>query len=104
MQYVYFHSAVTSLSMGMILYAKSSLELIVNNRIGKVGIRPLEPPWPILSLSSPYQQTRVSHLPPESAYWISVHLYECLSTCLSVDSSTRVSYHGIRYTRSHKRR
>lgn len=24
----------------MILYAKSSLELIVNNRIGKVGIRP----------------------------------------------------------------
>lgn len=25
---------------GMILYAKSSLELIVNNRIGKVGIRP----------------------------------------------------------------
>lgn len=32
---------------GMILYAKSSLELIVNNRIGKVGIQPvLHPPSP----------------------------------------------------------
>jgi len=69
---------------GMILYAKSSLELIVNNRIGKVGIRPdgwppskphhrryhpvvhrpLCPPtirWPSPSLRN------ASHLAPESA-------------------------------------
>lgn len=38
MQYVYFHSGVTR-CVAMILYAKSSLELIVNNRIGKVGIQ-----------------------------------------------------------------
>lgn len=30
------------LTVGVILYAKSSLELIVNNRIGKVGIRPAD--------------------------------------------------------------
>lgn len=42
---------------GMILYAKSSLELIVNNRIGKVGIRPDgRPPsaHPITASTAPY--------------------------------------------------
>lgn len=42
---------------GMILYAKSSLELIVNNRIGKVGIRPDgRPPsaHPITAGSTPW--------------------------------------------------
>lgn len=39
---------------GMILYAKSSLELIVNNRIGKVGIRPDgRPPSPDPALDHP---------------------------------------------------
>lgn len=80
MQYVCFHSTVTSLSVGMILYAKSSLELIVNNRIGKVGIRPLEPPSPMLCV--PLIQTnrpRASLIRHWSHwYWISV----CLSVCL----------------------
>lgn len=91
-QYVYFHSAVTSLSMGMILYAKSSLELIVNNRIGKVGIRPLEhlPPHPIAT------DSRLSF-----AHRISVRLYECLSICLAVRGFEHTCFHGIRYTGCH---
>lgn len=87
MQYVYFHSAVTSLSMGMILYAKSSLELIVNNRIGKVGIRPLEPPPPpdsnrLASLICHRSQRTES---------LSVCTNVCPPACPSMDSSTRAS-------------
>lgn len=87
----------------MILYAKSSLELIVNNRIGKVGIRPDgRPPsashhrryhpaahpfscppaarWPSPSLRN------ASHLAPESARCRSAARP---SVCLSVRPSVR---------------
>lgn len=42
--------AVGALSVRGVLYAKSSLKLIVNNRIGKVGIRP-SADVPLTSLS-----------------------------------------------------
>lgn len=96
---------------GMILYAKSSLELIVNNRIGKVGIRPdgrpppsrpspppagttpwfTSPPFPpfllrstLLTVSLPPQ--RISFSTGVSALQIC-----CPSVCLSVRSSVRAA-------------
>lgn len=52
----------------MILYAKSSLELIVNNRIGKVGIRPsgrgpvTHPPVRPSARRHPHSPLRAAHL------------------------------------------
>lgn len=93
---------------GMILYAKSSLELIVNNRIGKVGIRPDGRP-PSASLRSRRRGTNprftpspstpaarwpspslrnASHLAPESARCRSAARPSvCLSVRPSVGSS-----------------
>lgn len=48
---------------GMILYAKSSLELIVNNRIGKVGIRPDGRPPSLPTSPPPARYHPVVHLP-----------------------------------------
>ena len=96
--------------MGMILYAKSSLELIVNNRIGKVGIRPLEPPSPILFLSLPtnrlaslicHRSQRTGSLSvcrnvcPPVCSWIRVHLLPTRSdtTVSDIHVRTNVAEH-----------
>jgi len=93
---------------GMILYAKSSLELIVNNRIGKVGIRPDGRPssaHPITAGPTPRNPSSVapppagrlpsslrnaSHLAPESARCRSAARPSVRpSVCLSVHPSVR---------------
>lgn len=74
MQYVCFHSTVTSLSVSMILYAKSSLELIVNNRIGKVGIRTPRAPFA-------YVVVPLSHSKPTASVCLS---FAHVSVCPSV--------------------
>lgn len=82
---------------GMILYAKSSLELIVNNRIGKVGIRPgavaVHPPpkasfGPVRG-ATPTTLRGASHLALESARCTS--LAACPSVRPSVSPSIRPS-------------
>lgn len=86
---------------GMILYAKSSLELIVNNRIGKVGIQlgpshTRTPPVPPFILPLPHGTT--SHLQLETLYTgSSVHPY------VSPVSSFRVLVflHHTRYAREY---
>ena len=96
MQYVYFHSRVTR-CVNMILYAKSSLELIVNNRIGKVGIQrnvcgvgtnPLTPTAiPSFSLYTSLSENpscvsfATESARPNALYWLSVRFPVCPPIC-----------------------
>lgn len=79
----------------MILYAKSSLELIVNNRIGKVGIRPGRRPahphhrkasFGLVRGTTPTTHRGASHLALESARCRSLAVRPSVrpSVCLSL--------------------